>query len=73
MLSACTVKHEDKEAQNATWRTKIVNAFVLRYFCMCGQQKPENPQIELSPMADDTITQGGIGGLGSLVYICSRP
>ena len=25
---------------------------------------------KLSPMADDAITRGGIGGLGSLVYIC---
>ena len=25
---------------------------------------------KLSPMADSAITRGGIGGLGSLVYIC---
>ena len=48
-------------------RAKIVNVFVLRVFCVCGQQKPENPK--LSPMADDAIKRGGIGGLGSLVYI----
>ena len=35
---------------------------------MCGRQKPEDPQNK--PMADDAITQGGIGGLVSLVYIC---
>ena len=42
----------------------------LYYVCfsMCGQQKPEDPQFE--PMADDTITQGSIGGLGSPMYIC---
>ena len=26
--------------------------------------------LKLSPMAEDAITWGGIGGLGSLVYIC---
>ena len=30
--------------------------------------KPKTPN--LSPMADDTITQGGIRGLGSPLYIC---
>ena len=37
-------------------------------FCVRGRQNPEDPI--LSPMADDVITQGDIGGLGSLVYIC---
>ena len=38
------------------------------YFCVCVVGKnPKTPN--LSPMADDTITQGGIGGLGSHVYI----
>ena len=46
-----------------------MNAFVLRLvLCVCGWQKPEDPN--LSPMADDTITQGGIQGLGSPLYIC---
>ena len=40
------------------------------YIFACGGQKPEDPK--LSPMADDIITQGGIGGLGSLVYICGQ-
>ena len=31
------------------------------YFCVCGRQKPEDPQIE--PMAEDAITQGGLGGM----------
>ena len=44
MLPAC--KREDKEEQNAAQRAKIVNAFVLHYFCVCGQQKPNDPQIE---------------------------
>ena len=39
------------------------------FFSVCGRQKPENPQIE-PHMAQDAITQGGIGGLGSLMYIC---
>ena len=37
-------------------------------FCVLGQQNLKNPK--LSPMAADAIKQGGIGGLGSLVYIC---
>ena len=37
-------------------------------FCMCCQQKPKTPN--LSPMADDAITWGGIRGLGSPLYIC---
>ena len=36
---------------------------------MCGWQKVKDPQID--PMADAAIAQGGIGGLESLVYICS--
>ena len=42
--------------------------FVCVCFCMCGRQKPEYPNW--SSMADGTITQGGIGGLGSPVLIC---
>ena len=44
----------------------------MHWFCFCfcvhGRQNPKTPK--LSPMADDSITQGSIGGLGSLVYIC---
>ena len=40
------------------------------YFA-CGRQKPEDPP-KLSPMADDTITQGTIESPLSLVYICSQ-
>ena len=47
---------------------RICFAFV---FCMCGQQKPEDPN--LSPMADDAITLGGIQGLESPFYVCSTP
>ena len=38
-------------------------------FCFAGVVG-KNPKIpNLSPMADDAITQGGIGSLGSPVYI----
>ena len=30
---------------NTSWHTKIVNALVYRCFCVCGLQKPEDPQI----------------------------
>ena len=44
-------------------------------FSVCGRQKPECI-TNLSPVADDAITQGGIRGLGSplasLVYLCKR-
>ena len=40
----------------------------MHLFCVCGRQKLKDPK--LSPMADDAITQGGIGSLVSLVYIC---
>ena len=40
----------------------------MAVFCVRGRQKPEDPK--LSPMADDVITRGGTGDLGSLVYIC---
>ena len=60
-------ERENKQAQNVAWRAKIVKAFVL-HFRLCGWQKPEDPQIE--PIANEAITRGSIGGLGSLVYIC---
>ena len=45
-------------------RECICVAFVSA--CVIG--KPQRPPM--SPMADDTITLGGIGGLRSLVHIC---
>ena len=49
--------HEDHE--------RICFAFV--FACVVGKNlKTPN----LSPMADDAATWGGIGGLGSPVYIC---
>ena len=46
-------------------RERICFAFISA--CVVGKN-PKTPK--LSPMADDTMTRGGIGGLGSLVYIC---
>ena len=40
--------------------------FAFAFACVVGKN-PKTPN--LSPMADDAITQGGIGGLGSPVYI----
>ena len=42
--------------------------FVFVFACVVG--KNQSPQIEPHAMAGDAITCGGIGGLGSLVYIC---
>ena len=38
------------------------------FACVVGKKKTPN----LSPMADDAITQGDIGGLASPVYICEN-
>ena len=40
------------------------------FACVVGK-KPKTPN--LSPMADDAITRGGIRGLGSPLYICGAP
>ena len=40
--------------------------FAFVFACLVGK----NPNtLKLSPMADDTMTWGSTGGLGSLVYI----
>ena len=44
--------------------------FVCVCFSMCGRQNPNTPN--LSPMADDSITQGSIQGLGSFLYTCGE-
>ena len=41
--------------------------FLFVFACVVNKN-PKTPK--LSPMAGDAITRGGIGGLGSLVYIC---
>ena len=62
-------KCEDKHAQNAAECAKIVDAFVLHlFFEYVISKNPKTPN--LSPMADDAITRGGIQGLGSPAYIC---
>ena len=60
--------------KNAALRTKIVDALVLHLFLRAWLAKTPN----LSTMADDAITRGGIGGLGSPAYIymesyCQKP
>ena len=49
-------------------RERICCAFA--FVCVIGKNL-KTPK--LSPMADDAITRGGIGGLGSLVYIYGGP
>ena len=44
--------------------------FSFIFTCAVGKN-PKTPK--LSPMAVNAITRGGIGGLGSLVYICGIP
>ena len=41
--------------------------YAFAFACVVGKN-PKTPK--LSPMAEDAITQGGIGSLVSLVYIC---
>ena len=75
MLLACTVvSHTDaksgmvREDCERSCFTFIFGYVVGIFGCMvCKNQ--ETPK--LSSMADDAITRGGIGGLGSLVYICA--
>ena len=38
-------------------------------FCVCGWQKPKDPQFE-PHVTNYPITQGGIQGLGSPLFIC---
>ena len=58
-------EREDKQKQNTVQRGKIMNMFIMRLFFRVWSAQTQRPQIE--PHA---ITQGSIGGLGSLVYIC---
>ena len=44
--------------------------FVCVCFCVCGLQNLEYPNW--SSIADDAITRGGIGVLGSLFYVCGE-
>ena len=40
----------------------------MHWFCVRAQQKPEDLQIKPHGWSPDAITQGDIGGLGSLAY-----
>ena len=62
-------ERKDKQAQNVARRAKIVNAFVLRLFLHVRSAKIRSEDPKLSPLADDAITRGGIGGLGSLLTV----
>ena len=60
-------EHEDKRVKRCVAhedRERICFAFA--FACVVGKN-PKTPK--LSPMADDTITRGGIGSFISLVYI----
>ena len=57
-------KPEDNHALKAAQRTKIVSAFVLRLLLRVVGKNLKTSK--LSPMADNAITQGGIGSLVSL-------
>ena len=39
-------KREDKHAQNAAWRTKIMGLLFCVCFYLCSRQTPEDPQFE---------------------------
>ena len=56
------------ETPHGTWR--LWTHFVCVCFCVCGWQKPEHPNW--SSVADDAITRGSIGALGSPLYICGN-
>ena len=62
---------EDKHAWNPAQHAKIVDAFVCVCFQACGWQK--HKYLRWSSMADNAITQSGIGVLGSPFYICGSP
>ena len=59
VLKCCTVRKDHGRI-----------CFEVIFACVVGKN-PNTPN--LSPMADDAITQGGIPGLGSLFYICGLP
>ena len=72
MLPAYNVRFEHEDIKNVKCRMAredrehICLAFI--FGCVVGKS-PKTPK--LSPTADDAITRGGIGGLGSPVYVCT--
>ena len=59
---------------DAVWAWRL-NTSKMPHFTQRSRmhwQKPEDHQFEPRPMADNTITWGGIGGLGYPLYICER-
>ena len=66
MYCGLSVKINTRETPHGMQRSWT--HFVCVYFRVCGQQNPNTPNW--SSMADEAITQGGIGVLGSLFYVC---
>ena len=65
MPKNCGLSVKINIGKKPAWCAKIMDAFFF-FFCMCGLQIPD-----LSPMAEEAISQGGIRGLWSLLYICN--
>ena len=55
---------EDKTHVKPHMACKDCGRIGFACFCMHSRQRPQ-----FEPMTDDTITQGGIGGLKSCIYI----
>ena len=64
-LSVTVNMHEALHSARRSW-----THFVCVCVHVCGRQKPNYPNW--SSTADDAITRGGTGVLGSLFYICYR-
>ena len=68
-LHVLQYEHEDKHASKRCAVRKDHECICFAF--ACAYEVHENLKIpKLSPMADNTITQGGIGSLVCLVYIC---
>ena len=67
VTASTSVCREDKTCVKCRMESKDRGHIGLA--CVVGKN-PKTPKF--SSMADDDITRGSIGGLGSLVYICGR-
>ena len=61
------LRSEHEHAKHQISREDHENICFAFVFACVGVKNPKTPK--LSPMAENSITWGGIGGLGSLVYI----
>ena len=69
VLPACIAVWEWRQTSAKTLHSALrswTHLFCVHFACVVGKK----PTTKLSPMADDPITRGGIGGLVSLVFIC---